>query len=225
MSSFSTAASLLASRCLVSPLQHQTAATSQTLLQYTAVRFRRKPRWLGTAKSKLFRVPERRQQIEEERVELMRLHNNYHTQIKAVRRFLIDEVEAFKLVSRAGMVIQTPEEAEAEWEEVQRINEEWNRSVAEVREKRLAEEREQRKTFILERLVAKEARDQERQERVEARVRAEKEQGKTFITRDNIDQAIERALVQPTSYNFAIDSNGNLHRQDDEVTSQEAKSP
>ncbi|KAL1402895.1 hypothetical protein pipiens_005874 [Culex pipiens pipiens] len=215
MSGFSTAASLLASRCLVSPLQHQSAA-SQTLLQYTAVRFRRKPRWLGTAKSKLFRVPERRQQIEEERVELMRLHNNYHTQMKAVRRFLIDEVEAFKLVSRAGMVIQTPEEAEAEWEEVQRINEEWNRSVAEVREKRLAEEREQRKTFILERLVAKEARDQERQERVEARVRAEKEQGKTFITRDNIDQAIERALVQPTSYNFAIDSNGNLHRQDDE---------
>uniref|UniRef100_A0A8D8AXY7 Small ribosomal subunit protein mS26 n=1 Tax=Culex pipiens TaxID=7175 RepID=A0A8D8AXY7_CULPI len=224
MSGFSTAASLLASRCLVSPLQHQTVA-SQTLLQYTAVRFRRKPRWLGTAKSKLFRVPERRQQIEEERVELMRLHNNYHTQMKAVRRFLIDEVEAFKLVSRAGMVIQTPEEAEAEWEEVQRINEEWNRSVAEVREKRLAEEREQRKTFILERLVAKEARDQERQERVEARVRAEKEQGKTFITRDSIDQAIERALVQPTSYNFAIDSNGNLHRQDDEVTSQEAKSP
>lgn len=224
MSGFSTAAGLLASRCLVSPLQHQTVA-SQTLLQYTAVRFRRKPRWLGTAKSKLFRVPERRQQIEEERVELMRLHNNYHTQMKAVRRFLIDEVEAFKLVSRAGMVIQTPEEAEAEWEEVQRINEEWNRSVAEVREKRLAEEREQRKTFILERLVAKEARDQERQERVEARVRAEKEQGKTFITRDNIDQAIERALVQPTSYNFAIDSNGNLHRQDDEVQSQEAKSP
>ncbi|EDS29971.1 mitochondrial ribosomal protein S26 [Culex quinquefasciatus] len=224
MSGFSTAAGLLASRCLVSPLQHQTVA-SQTLLQYTAVRFRRKPRWLGTAKSKLFRVPERRQQIEEERVELMRLHNNYHTQMKAVRRFLIDEVEAFKLVSRAGMVIQTPEEAEAEWKEVQRINEEWNRSVAEVREKRLAEEREQRKTFILERLVAKEARDQERQERVEARVRAEKEQGKTFITRDNIDQAIERALVQPTSYNFAIDSNGNLHRQDDEVQSQEAKSP
>lgn len=224
MSGFSTAAGLLASRCLVSPLQHQTVA-SQTLLQYTAVRFRRKPRWLGTAKSKLFRVPERRQQIEEERVELMRLHNNYHTQMKAVRRFLIDEVEAFKLVSRAGMVIQTPEEAEAEWEEVQRINEEWNRSVAEVREKRLAEEREQRKTFILERLVAKEARDQERQERVEARVRAEKEQGKTFITRDNIDQAIERALVQPTSYNFAIDSNGNLHRQDDEVQSQEAKNP
>ncbi|XP_039432092.1 probable 28S ribosomal protein S26, mitochondrial [Culex pipiens pallens] len=224
MSGFSTAAGLLASRCLVSPLQHQTVA-SQTLLQYTAVRFRRKPRWLGTAKSKLFRVPERRQQIEEERVELMRLHNNYHTQMKAVRRFLIDEVEAFKLVSRAGMVIQTPEEAEAEWEEVQRINEEWNKSVAEVREKRLDEEREQRKTFILERLVAKEARDQERQERVEARVRAEKEQGKTFITRDNIDQAIERALVQPTSYNFAIDSNGNLHRQDDEVQSQEAKSP
>lgn len=41
------------------------------------VRWRRKPRWLPTAKSKLFRVPERKQQSPEEKAELLRLHNNY----------------------------------------------------------------------------------------------------------------------------------------------------
>ncbi|XP_058822903.1 small ribosomal subunit protein mS26 [Topomyia yanbarensis] len=199
---------ILTTRYLLQPAK----TTSNVLLQYTAVRYRRKPRWLGTAKSKLFRVPERKQQPEEEVAELKRLHYNYHSQMKAVRRFLMDEVEALKLVSRAGMVLQTPEEIEAEWEQAQRINEEWNREVAENRDKRLSEEREQRKKYVLERLLAKEQRDQERHELVKTRVQAEIEQSKSFITRENIDQAIELALVQPISYNFALDLDGNIHR-------------
>lgn len=219
MSGIASVGGLLASKCILNAHQQPT----RLLLQYTTVRHHRKPRWLGTAKSKLFRVPERRQQIADEVAELKRLHNNYHTQMKAVRRFLMDEVEASKLVSRAGMIIQTPEEEAAEWEEIQRINDDWNRQVADVRDKRLAEEREQRRNFILERLVAKEQREQEKREQVEARVRLEKELSKTYITRDNIDKAIEMALVQPVSYNFAIDLNGNIHRSDDRQ-SEEAKS-
>ncbi|XP_065092620.1 small ribosomal subunit protein mS26 [Ochlerotatus camptorhynchus] len=218
MSGITSAAGLLASKCILNAQQQPT----RMLLQYTTVRHHRKPRWLGTAKSKLFRVPERKQQIADEVAELKRLHNNYHTQMKAVRRFLMDEVEASKLVSRAGVVIQTPEEEAAEWEEVQRINEDWNRKVGEVRDKRLAEEREQRRNYILERLVAKEQREQENRERVEERVRLEKELSKAYITRDNIEKAIEMALVQPISYNFAIDLNGNIHRTEDRQ-SQETK--
>lgn len=37
----------------------------------------RKPRWLPVAKSKVFRVPERKKEDPEERAELMRLHQNY----------------------------------------------------------------------------------------------------------------------------------------------------
>ncbi|XP_055612487.1 probable 28S ribosomal protein S26, mitochondrial [Uranotaenia lowii] len=207
MSSVCSLAGMLANKCLI-----KGPYLPRVLLQYTTVRFRRKPRWLGTAKSKLFRVPERRQQLEDEVNELKRLHNNYHTQMKAVRRFLRDEVEAFKLVSRAGMVIQTPEEEAAEWNEVQRINEDWNHKIAAIRDKRLEEERQQRNNYILERLAAKEQRDQDRLERIEARVRSEKEQAKSFITRDNIDQAIELALVQPVSYNFSLDLGGNIQR-------------
>ncbi|XP_058129152.1 small ribosomal subunit protein mS26 [Anopheles ziemanni] len=188
------------------------------LLQYTTVRYRRKPRWLGTAKSKLFRVPERRKQIEEEVEELKRLHNNYRTQMKAVRNFLRDEVEAYKLVSRAGLVLQTPEEEEAEWQDALRRNDEWNQQTAAEREERLTAERAARKEFILERLVLKEQREMSKQEEVEAKVRAEKEQSKTFITRENIDKAIELALVQPTSYNFALDRDGNIHRANNSST-------
>ena len=41
------------------------------------VRWRRKPRWLPVAKTRLFRVPERKQEDPDERAELFRLHNNY----------------------------------------------------------------------------------------------------------------------------------------------------
>lgn len=41
------------------------------------VRWRRKPRWIPTAKSKMFKVPERKHEDPEERSELMRLHQNY----------------------------------------------------------------------------------------------------------------------------------------------------
>uniref|UniRef100_A0AAG5CZ88 Small ribosomal subunit protein mS26 n=1 Tax=Anopheles atroparvus TaxID=41427 RepID=A0AAG5CZ88_ANOAO len=194
------------------------------LLQYTTVRYRRKPRWLGTAKSKLFRVPERKKQIEEEVEELKRLHNNYRTQMKAVRNFLRDEVEAYKLVSRAGLVLQTPEEEEAEWQDALRRNEEWNQQTAAVREERLSAERAARKEHILERLVLKEQREMNKQEEIEAKVRAEKEQSKSFITRENIDKAIELALVQPTSYNFALDRDGNIHRATNPATTDNSQS-
>lgn len=42
-----------------------------------AIRWRRKPRWYPVAKSKMFRVPERKPQDLAEKAELQRLYNNY----------------------------------------------------------------------------------------------------------------------------------------------------
>lgn len=49
------------------------------------VRWRRKPRWLPVAKSKLFRIPERPRIPEDEANELRRLNNNYNTLVRSVR--------------------------------------------------------------------------------------------------------------------------------------------
>lgn len=49
------------------------------------VRWRRKPRWLPVAKSKLYKVPKRPEISESERNELFRLHTNYKTQVKSIR--------------------------------------------------------------------------------------------------------------------------------------------
>lgn len=53
------------------------------------VRWKRKPQWLGTAKTKIFRVPVKPQIPIEEVLELRRLYNYYRTNMKSLR-YIID---------------------------------------------------------------------------------------------------------------------------------------
>lgn len=176
------------------------------------VRWRRKPRWLPVAKSKMFRVPERKKQSEEERTELMRLHNQYKTQLRSVRQFLREEVVRHEETSTADHIVLTPEQEEAEFLKCVDINATWNAKIAKERDQRLAKEREEKVAYVQERLEARQLREEERREQANLRVLREIESSKTFITRENLDAAIETALANPVDHNFAIDLAGNLYR-------------
>ncbi|KAL7732947.1 hypothetical protein ACLKA6_002761 [Drosophila palustris] len=176
------------------------------------VRWRRKPRWLPVAKSKVFRVPERKKQTDEERTELMRLHNQYKTQLRSVRQYLREEVIHNQETSTADHIVLTPEQEEAEFQHCMDVNAAWNAKIASERDARLAKEREEKVAYVQERLDAGKLRDEERRERVNERIRQEIEASKTFVTRDNLDEAIETALANPVDHNFAIDGAGNLYK-------------
>ncbi|EDV97890.1 probable 28S ribosomal protein S26, mitochondrial [Drosophila grimshawi] len=176
------------------------------------VRWRRKPRWLPVAKSKMFRVPERKKQTEEERTELMRLHNNYKTQLRSVRQYLREEVVRQQETSTADHIVLTPEQEEAEFQRCLDENAAWNAKIASERNVRLAEEREAKVAYVQERLEAAKLRSEERREKVDERIRYEIEQAKTFITRESLEVAIETALANPVDHNYAIDLEGNMYR-------------
>ncbi|KAM7358244.1 mitochondrial ribosomal protein S26 [Cochliomyia hominivorax] len=176
------------------------------------VRWRRKPRWLPTAKSKMFRVPERKEQSPEEKAELLRLHNNYKTQLRSVRQYLREENQRLDETSSAGHFVLTAEQEEAEFQRCLRENEKWNQEIALIREQRLAREREEKAKYVEERLRLAREREEERMEKIEALVKKEKELSKTFITRENLELAIEQALANPVDYNFSIDLHGNIYR-------------
>ncbi|KAH8368718.1 hypothetical protein KR084_008522 [Drosophila pseudotakahashii] len=176
------------------------------------VRWRRKPRWLPVAKSKLFRVPERKKQTEEERTELMRLHNQYKTQLRSVRQFLREEVVRHEETSTADHIVLTPEQEEAEFQKCLDANAAWNSAIAKERDQRLAKEREEKVAYVQERLEARQVREEERREQANQRVLLEIERSKTYITRENLDAAIETALANPVDHNFAIDLAGNLYQ-------------
>lgn len=52
------------------------------------IRWKRKPIWLPTAKSKIFRVPKRPVLPAEDKDELQRLYNNYKTYMSSLRYVL-----------------------------------------------------------------------------------------------------------------------------------------
>ncbi|XP_016983172.1 probable 28S ribosomal protein S26, mitochondrial [Drosophila rhopaloa] len=176
------------------------------------VRWRRKPRWLPVAKSKMFRVPERTKQTEEERTELMRLHNQYKTQLRSVRQFLREEVVRHEETSTADHIVLTPEQEEAEFQKCMDANAAWNATIAKERDQRLAKEREEKVAYVQERLDARQVREEERREQANQRVLLEIELSKSYITKENLDAAIETALANPVDHNFAIDLAGNLYQ-------------
>lgn len=197
---------------VLSRLSINESKTTGSAFALEFVRWRRKPRWLPVAKSKLYRVPERKEQNADEKAELMRLHNNYKLQMRSIRQYLREEVLRLNVTTTADHFVLTPEQEEAEFERCMQENAAWNQTIAGEREARLLKEREQKAVEIRERLEAARVREEERMEQIEELVRREKELAKTFITRENLETAIEQALANPVDYNFSIDLKGNIYR-------------
>lgn len=125
--------------------------------------------------------------------------------MRSVRAFFREEVENKKAMKEASL---TPADEEAEYQRCSAINEEWNLEIAKIRDARVAKENAERRAYILQRVEDKKVRDQQLLQEMEERVRKQKEEAPTFITRENIDQAIEVALANPVDFNFAIDRSG-----------------
>ncbi|XP_003704767.1 mitochondrial ribosomal protein S26 [Megachile rotundata] len=177
--------------------------------QIQSVRWKRKPIWLPTAKSKLFRVPQKKHLPEDEMRELKRLFNNYRTQCNSLLKYFhIKYRDSIQCLDT--QVIEN--NIKKDFEMSSYINDRWNEHVAALREQRLAKERKQRKEEIREKVKAKEERELKLQELIDTQVKKAKEEAPTFITRENIDEAIENALKTIVDHNAALDPKGRFHK-------------
>lgn len=172
-------------------------------------RWARKPISLGTAKSKLFRVPKRLVVPKEEDEENKRLFNNYRTNMKSIRKYL-ESKYAVGLFETSD-----PEQQRRAFEEdfirCKEINDQWNAEQKIIRERQTAKML-QEEIELAKSAIAKYKEQQKVQmQQVEEMVRQEKEKSKTYITPDNIDAAIEQALATVVDYNYAIDLEGNKY--------------
>ncbi|KAJ6635043.1 putative 28S ribosomal protein S26, mitochondrial [Pseudolycoriella hygida] len=187
----------------------QTKITN-TLACVQCVQYHRKPRWFPVAKSKMFRIPERPKKNIDEYNELQRLHKNYNTQVRLVRKFIMNDVRQKQEISSADHVIVTPEEQVADMQRCAELNNAWNASIAENRKQRLEKARAQKHREILARLELKIRQDEIARKAAEEAVRLEKSLAKTFILKHNLDEAIEYALANPSDYNFCINLDGEI---------------
>ncbi|CAG5056863.1 unnamed protein product [Parnassius apollo] len=184
----------------------------------------RKPRWLPVAKSKIYRIPKRPVVSEEERIELLRINNNYKTQMRAIRRFYHEEmIKERSTLESASSEMSLRLEAE-EWERCVQLNDKWNAQVAAEREERRKKEFEKMEEYALARIEAKDKELKEKIAQASERIRRQKELSTTFITPETLDEAIDHALANPTDYNFAIDLEGQQYLgRDTPIPSKEQK--
>nr|CAH7763153.1 unnamed protein product [Callosobruchus chinensis] len=173
--------------------------------KYQTVRWR-KPRWVPKAKSKIFKVPQRPVVPEDEKLELMRLYNNYRTKVKSLRKYLFSQHCTLLLAS------EDPEAQKKLFEEDHqrciKINNDWNEKQSKLREEAMAEELEAKLSYARKRLEDQLMKQDEKQKAIEEIVQHQKEASKDFILPHNIDEAIDRALENPVDYNFAITLSG-----------------
>ncbi|KAF7991428.1 hypothetical protein HCN44_002990 [Aphidius gifuensis] len=169
---------------------------------------KRKPMRLGTAKTKLFRVPPRIRLPEEESIEILRLSNNYRTYMKSIKAHMVKIVAANEVQFDEALMDQLEQE---DYEKCMKLNDEWNEKVRISREKRHKELMDKRIEHALIKMKEKEEKKLNIMKNIEEQVRKMKIEAKTFITADNIDQAIEEALQNVVSYNSVIDLQGKIY--------------
>ncbi|KAK7070183.1 ribosomal protein, S26 [Halocaridina rubra] len=200
--------SRLGNECLhISRYWYPAGDTAASILGSQSVRWK-KPRWIPRSKSKEFFVPKRCKIPEEEVIELTRLFNKYRTEMKSVRLHL--ERENRRTSATSELASQQAAEEEEEHLRLMEYNIQENKRIAALREKRLQEQYE---TDLARVIASKEKMEKlELAEEQEAlRIIAEtQELVKTFIKREDLENAIEEAIENPKDYNFALDAEGQI---------------
>nr|CAG4652244.1 EOG090X0FQ9 [Triops cancriformis] len=170
----------------------------------------RKPRHLGTAKSKLFRIPQKPRYPEDEVQEMRRLRNIYNTGMKSVKQYFFQEY--LKLADTGAVALHAAKSEEEEHVRLMEVNRLENEKTAALREERLARQRASEKERIAQALLNTEQVDQVELDQIESLVMKEISLVDKIITRDNLERAIEEALANPVDYNFALDREGFVYR-------------
>lgn len=134
----------------------------------------RKPRWVPVAKSKIYRIPKRPEVSEEERLELLRINNNYKTQMRAIRRFFHEEMIKEKSTKDSASSEMSLRLEAQEWERCVELNEKWNAQVALEREERRKQELIKMEEYALERMEAKDKELEERIKKASEQIRKQK---------------------------------------------------
>lgn len=169
----------------------------------------RKPIWFPTAPTKLYNIRQPLFYASDEWNQLVVSERRFNDAVRSLQKYLYDEVYSASITS-GGF---SSEEVKAESEEQMRLLEE----NAQENERVRLERENMTKEFnqeIDEKAMLKEytriTEHEEFKKIAEEKVKQEIESSKTYITRDRLEEAIEHALRNPVSYNFAIDLNGKI---------------
>lgn len=175
--------------------------------QRIIVRFARKPIWMRTADSKLFRIAEHNFYSPEEIDKIKSIHKTYTAQVYSLQQFM--KHEFFIPASQSGGL---PLEFVKKEQELDRIllveNDAENVRIAKIREEVLQEQFKQLEMKLLREKYARDQKSAEDAALIDEYIKNLKSDSDSFVTEDNIESLIDRILENPISHEYAITISG-----------------
>lgn len=181
-----------------------------SLGQRITVRYARKPIWLPTAPSKLFRIPKHDFYTPQEIERIHKLSNEFRNQEAAIREYF--KHEFYIPATKAGGLPQEFIDREKE-ENQQRLkeNQEENARIAVVREQAMSDQLKKLETRLLDTKCQMEEDLLKEAMKVDEYIDKQLSDPKSIVTRDNIEQVIDEAMDNPVNFEFYIDKSGKHH--------------
>ncbi|KAM7403657.1 hypothetical protein PAMA_004208 [Pampus argenteus] len=174
----------------------------------------RKSRTDPVAKSKQGRIKVPPPVDPVEMVVLKERYTEYTLIMRALRLEFKEEVLRKKYEEETGSLVAEKARQEAqEHRALMTWNNEENLRLLKLRIQRIQKETEEAERKKQEAAIEHEREQQELIKEKEKEILQLQEDVKNFITLDNLDQRIEKALDNPKNYNFAIDKEGRVVRQ------------
>lgn len=178
-----------------------------TLGQRIIVRYHRKPFGLPTAPSKLFRITDHKFYTPEEVAKIRKLHFEYRDQERLLQEYM--KVQFYIPATQAGGLpkefVELEEQEEAK---IRQLNDEKNAQVAKVKEESFAKQRQDMMNRLMDEKLKREEQLLQLAQDIDDYIIEKKTDPDSFVTSDNIEALIERAMQNPISFEFAIDRSG-----------------
>lgn len=180
-----------------------------------------KPRFRPIAKSKMFRVRKPTPIDTVEYRQLQFLTNAYKTHMRGIRTYFLTQLE--EKIKKTELMKKTDfSEDIQEFEQLLKENDLWNEQVR--------KEREADMVLVEERLELSYQKRKEKFQKLKLRLMMEaeekilREKDTIFITEENLDVAIEKVIDSEVDYNYAIDKQGNIIRDESKTLADKERS-
>ncbi len=170
----------------------------------------RKPVWEPMAPSKIFRINTKEPLDEEEAKQRQHFDNTFETNMRSIRQYLNNEFY-LPTLEAGGLTHEQVIDEETEQLQLIQQNDRENQRVAQLRAQRLALQSQ----LLDQQLIVSHLQQLEdsklKGKQLDQIVKQEIKRSETYITHENLESVIEEALANPISYDFAIDTEGNVH--------------
>ncbi len=170
----------------------------------------RKPVWEPMAPSKLFRITTKEVLNEQEVKQRQHFDNTFETNMRSIREYLKTEFYLTTLEA-GGLTHEQVCDEETEQLELIQQNDRENERVAQLRAQRVALQSQLSDQHLIVSQLQQLEDSKLKGKQFDEIVRQEIKRSKSYITHENLESVIEEALANPINYDFAIDTEGNVH--------------